>query len=68
MSWIKPNFLWMIFRSGWATKENQERVLAMFLRREAFDILMPKPTGSGRWPRPTCACNGTRTTTPAAAK
>ena len=23
MSWIKPNFLWMMFRSGWATKEGQ---------------------------------------------
>ena len=21
MSWIKPNFLWMMFRSGWAGKE-----------------------------------------------
>ena len=20
MSWIKPNFLWMMFRSGWGTK------------------------------------------------
>src|SRR5262245_56200485 len=22
MSWVKPNFLWMMYRSGWATKEN----------------------------------------------
>lgn len=40
MSWIKPNFLWMMFRSGWATKENQEVVLAVSLRREAFDRLL----------------------------
>ncbi len=40
MSWIKPNFLWMMFRCGWATKENQERVLAVSLRREAFDKLL----------------------------
>lgn len=26
MSWIKPNFLWMMYRSGWATKEGQERM------------------------------------------
>ena len=25
MSWIKPNFLWMMFRSGWASKEGQEQ-------------------------------------------
>ncbi|MGE0791780.1 MAG: DUF4291 domain-containing protein [Sandaracinaceae bacterium] len=37
MSWIKPNFLWMMFRCGWATKEGQERVLAIRLRRDAFD-------------------------------
>lgn len=29
MSWIKPNFLWMMYRCGWATKENQEVVLAV---------------------------------------
>ena len=40
MSWIKPNFLWMMFRCGWATKVDQERVLAVRLRREAFDGLL----------------------------
>jgi hypothetical protein len=29
MSWIKPNFLWMMYRCGWARKEGQERVLAL---------------------------------------
>src|SRR4051794_25066955 len=24
MTWIKPNFLWMMYRSGWGTKENRE--------------------------------------------
>jgi hypothetical protein len=23
MSWIKPNFLWMMYRSGWGAKEGQ---------------------------------------------
>lgn len=40
MSWIKPNFLWMMYRSGWATKENQETVLAVTLKREAFDLIL----------------------------
>lgn len=40
MSWIKPNFLWMMFRSGWATKEGQEMVLALRLRRSFFDELL----------------------------
>jgi hypothetical protein len=40
MSWIKPNFLWMMFRSGWGTKENQEVTLAIRLRREAFEEIL----------------------------
>jgi hypothetical protein len=36
MSWVKPNFLWMMYRCGWATKEGQEVVLAVRLRRAAF--------------------------------
>lgn len=40
MSWIKPNFLWMMYRSGWAAKPNQERILAIRLRREHFLALL----------------------------
>lgn len=40
MSWIKPNFLWMMYRSGWGTKENQEVVLALRLKRSFFDSLL----------------------------
>jgi hypothetical protein len=40
MSWIKPNFLWMMFRSGWATKEGQERILAVRLKRSFFDEVL----------------------------
>lgn len=37
MSWVKPNFLWMMYRSGWGEKEGQERVLSLEVTREAFD-------------------------------
>jgi hypothetical protein len=37
MTWIKPSFLWMMYRSGWATKENQEHILAIKLKREGFE-------------------------------
>jgi len=37
MTWIKPSFLWMMERSGWASKAGQERVLAVHIRREAFE-------------------------------
>ena len=37
MSWIKPNFLWMMFRCGWASKVDQERVLALWLPHKFFD-------------------------------
>ncbi len=29
MTWIKPSFLWMMYRCGWASKPGQERVLAV---------------------------------------
>jgi hypothetical protein len=40
MTWIKPNFLWMMYRCGWATKEGQEVVLAIRLQRSAFDHIL----------------------------
>src|SRR5215472_17781633 len=40
MSWIKPNFLWMMYRSGWATKPGQEVVLGLRLRRVFFDQIL----------------------------
>ncbi|WP_370255705.1 DUF4291 domain-containing protein [Streptomyces sp. V4I8] len=36
MTWIKPSFLWMMYRCGWATKESQETVLAVEISREGF--------------------------------
>jgi hypothetical protein len=36
MTWIKPSFLWMMYRSGWATKENQECILAIKIKREGL--------------------------------
>lgn len=40
MSWVKPNFLWMMYRSGWATKPGQEVILAVRLQRRAFDEIL----------------------------
>jgi hypothetical protein len=40
MSWIKPNFLWMMYRSGWGTKPGQEVVLAVRIKREGFDSIL----------------------------
>ena len=37
MTWIKPSFLWMMYRCGWATKPGQEHVLAVRLRRDGFE-------------------------------
>ncbi len=37
MTWIKPNFLWMMYRNGWGTKEGQEVTLAIHLKMQAFE-------------------------------
>jgi hypothetical protein len=40
MSWIKPSFLWMMYRSGWGTKLGQEITLAIRIQRTAFDRIL----------------------------
>ncbi len=50
MSWIKPNFLWMMYRCGWGTKEDQQVVLALLLRREFFDSILDAAVPSS-WDR-----------------
>lgn len=37
MTWIKPSFLWMMYRSGWGMKPGQERVLAVDITRDGFE-------------------------------
>jgi len=37
MTWIKPSFLWMMYRSGWASKPGQEHVLAVRISRSGFE-------------------------------
>ncbi|WP_329242108.1 DUF4291 domain-containing protein [Streptomyces sp. NBC_01478] len=37
MTWIKPSFLWMMYRCGWGTKEGQETVLAVEITRDGFE-------------------------------
>ncbi len=46
MSWIKPNFLWMMYRSGWGSKPDQEVTLALRLRRDGFETLLEKAVAS----------------------
>src|SRR5512146_1193598 len=37
MTWIKPSFLWMMERCGWASKPGQERVLAIRITRAGWE-------------------------------
>lgn len=38
MTWIKPSFLWMMYRSGWGKKDiDQSRILAIDISRQGFD-------------------------------
>ncbi len=46
MSWIKPNFLWMMYRSQWGQTEGQKVVLAVRLRRTFFDSLLAQAVPS----------------------
>lgn len=37
MTWVKPSFMWMMYRSGWAAKAGQEHVLAIDITRTGFE-------------------------------
>jgi hypothetical protein len=37
MTWIKPSFNWMMYRSGFASKPGQEFVLGIDITREGFE-------------------------------
>lgn len=36
MTWIKPSFAWMMYRSGWGQKVGQERILRIELSKQGF--------------------------------
>lgn len=44
MSWIKPGFLWMMYRAGWASKEHQQKILAITLPLEHFKTILNDAT------------------------
>jgi hypothetical protein len=46
MTWIKPSFLWMMYRCGWATKPGQARVLAVSITRDGFAWALANSCGS----------------------
>jgi hypothetical protein len=54
MSWVKPNFLWMMCRSGWGMKDGQEITLGLRVRRAFFDTLLeaavPSSFDASRFP------------------
>lgn len=37
MTWIKPSFLWLMSRSNWATRSNQEHILAVHIKRSGWE-------------------------------
>lgn len=37
MTWIKPSYLWLMARSNWGTKTNQEYILGIELKRKAWE-------------------------------
>jgi hypothetical protein len=40
MTWIKPSFGWMLYRSGYATKHRQESILKIKLTHQGFQEIL----------------------------
>jgi hypothetical protein len=47
MTWVKPSFLWMMYRCGWGTKEGQETVLAVEITRAGFEWALERACLAG---------------------
>ena len=47
MTWIKPSFLWMMYRAGYGFKDGgQNRILAIDITREGFEWALENSCGS----------------------
>lgn len=42
MTWIKSSFLWLMYRSNWGTKKNQECILAIDIYQSEFHKMLKK--------------------------
>lgn len=51
MTWIKPSFLWMMYRCGWAQKEEQNRVFAIDIKRTGFESMLKNAVLSSYSPK-----------------
>ncbi len=51
MTWIKPSFLWMMYRAGWGFKDaGQKRILAIDITRDGFEWALAHGCSSHRDP------------------
>jgi hypothetical protein len=37
MTWVKPSYLWLMARSNWGTKSNQEYILGIEIKRSSWE-------------------------------
>lgn len=51
MTWIKPSFGWMLYRSGYATKTRQEAILKIKLSHEGFLTILRESVETAYNPR-----------------
>ena len=55
MTWIKPSFSWVLYRSGYAQKHNQQRILKVKLSHKSLAEILSrcecKHSGGGSWGR-----------------
>ncbi|MEO1052320.1 MAG: DUF4291 domain-containing protein [Bacteroidota bacterium] len=40
MTWIKPSYLWLMYRSDWANRAGMGRILKIWIYREAWDAAL----------------------------
>jgi hypothetical protein len=45
-TWLKPSFLWMMYRCSWGVRRGQSRILAIDIKRDGFDRILAQAVRS----------------------
>jgi hypothetical protein len=51
MTWIKPSYLWLMERSNWSRKSDQERILGVRITRNGWDKALSQAVLTNHQPR-----------------
>ena len=56
MTWIKPSFVWVLYRSGYGKEHNHQRILKVKISHVAFASILKKCARKKSWKSTVGSC------------